>query len=67
MADASIAAILNRSGKLTGRGNGWTRARSLRHQQDIDPYVAGERKERGKRRSTKLRKFWWSVRQRYAE
>jgi excisionase family DNA binding protein len=46
--DASIAAILNRSGKLTGRGNGWTRARvcSLRHQRDIAPYVAGERAER---------------------
>jgi excisionase family DNA binding protein len=47
--DTSIAAILNRSGKLTGRGNGWTRARvcSLRHQRDIAPYVAGERAERG--------------------
>jgi len=47
--DASIAAILNRSGKLTGRGNRWTRARvcSLRHQRDIAPYVAGERAERG--------------------
>jgi hypothetical protein len=47
--DASIAAIPDRSGKLTGRGNRWTRARvcSLRHQQDIDRYVAGERKERG--------------------
>jgi excisionase family DNA binding protein len=47
--DTSIAAILNRSGKLTGRGNGWTRARvcSLRHQRDIAPYVAGERVGRG--------------------
>jgi hypothetical protein len=49
MADTSIATVLNRAGKSTGRGNGWTRSRvcSLRHQHGIAPYVAGERQERG--------------------
>src|SRR5258705_12672726 len=41
--------VLNRAGKSTGRGNGWTRSRvcSLRHQHGITPYVIGERQERG--------------------
>jgi hypothetical protein len=49
MPDASIAAVLNRSGKSTGRGNGWTRARicSLRSQKEIPVYRHGERAERG--------------------
>ena len=40
---------LNRSGKVTGRGNGWSRAQvcSLRHQKQIPPYREGERAERG--------------------
>ena len=49
MPDSSIAAVLNRSGKVTGRGNGWTRTSvcSLRHQKQIPPYREGERAERG--------------------
>jgi excisionase family DNA binding protein len=49
MPDESIAAVLNRSGKPTGRGNSWTRTRvcSLRHGQEIAPYREGERSERG--------------------
>jgi hypothetical protein len=49
MPDEAIAAVLNRSGKSTGRGNSWTRMRvsSLRHNQDIAPYREGERSERG--------------------
>lgn len=49
MPDTSIATVLNRAGKSTGRGNGWTRSRvcSLRNQQGTAPYVAGERQERG--------------------
>jgi len=47
--DESIAAILNRSGKLTGRGNSWTRGRvcALRQHQRVAPYREGERAERG--------------------
>ena len=47
--DESIAAVLNRSGKSTGRGHSWTRTRicSLRHQQEIAVYREGERTERG--------------------
>jgi excisionase family DNA binding protein len=47
--DESIAAILNRSGKSTGRGNSWTRGRvcTLRQHQKIAPYREGERAERG--------------------
>jgi DNA invertase Pin-like site-specific DNA recombinase len=49
MPDESIAAILNRAGKSTGRGNSWTRSRvcSLRYGQNIAPYCEGERAERG--------------------
>jgi hypothetical protein len=49
MPDRSIAAILNRSGKSTGRGNSWTRNRvcSLRHDHKITPYREGERADRG--------------------
>ena len=49
MSDTSIAAVLNRSGKQTGRGNSWTRTRvcSVRSQKDIAPYREGERKARG--------------------
>jgi excisionase family DNA binding protein len=49
MPDQTIAAVLNRSGKSTGRGNSWTRSRvcSLRNQKDIAAYQDGERSERG--------------------
>ena len=47
--DKHIAAILNRAGKSTGRGNGWTRSRvcMLRNHRHIPPYREGERAERG--------------------
>ena len=47
--DKHIAAILNRAGKSTGRGNGWTRSRvcMLRNHRSIPPYREGERAERG--------------------
>lgn len=47
--DKSIAALLNRAGKRTGRGNGWTqsRVRSFRNKYDIAVYRDGERGERG--------------------
>lgn len=49
MPDETIAAVLNRSGKLTGYGNSWTRGRicSLRRQYDIAIYREGERIARG--------------------
>jgi DNA invertase Pin-like site-specific DNA recombinase len=49
MPDLSIAAILNRSGKLTGRGSTWTRTHvvGFRHTHAIPIYREGERKERG--------------------
>ena len=49
MPDESIAAVLNRSGKSTGRGHSWTRNRvcSLRHDHNIAPYREGERAEHG--------------------
>jgi excisionase family DNA binding protein len=47
--DMAIAAILNRSGKLTGRGATWTRThvRGLRSTNGIPVYREGERAERG--------------------
>jgi DNA invertase Pin-like site-specific DNA recombinase len=47
--DQAIASLLNRAGKATGRGNGWTRARvrSLRSHHEIAVYREGERAERG--------------------
>jgi excisionase family DNA binding protein len=47
--DKAIASILNRSGKTTGRGNGWTRSRVciVRNHRGIPPYREGERAERG--------------------
>jgi excisionase family DNA binding protein len=47
--DKAIAAILNRAGKTTGRGHGWTRSRVclLRNHRGIAPYHEGEREERG--------------------
>src|SRR6516162_7424787 len=49
MSDDSIAAVLNRSGKSTGRGNRWTRSRvcSLRYNNEIALYRDGERADRG--------------------
>jgi excisionase family DNA binding protein len=48
MPDSTIAAVLNRAGKSTGRGNSWTRARvrSLRNEHGIAAYREGERVER---------------------
>ena len=49
MSDEFIAAVLNRTGKSTGRGHSCTRNRvcSLRHCHNIAPYREGERAERG--------------------
>ena len=49
MPDKQIARLLNRAGKPTGRGNGWTeaRVRSFRHHHGIAVYRAGEWAERG--------------------
>jgi hypothetical protein len=49
MPDEAIAAVLNRSGKMTGRGASWTRVKicSVRAQQNIAVYREGERAERG--------------------
>jgi excisionase family DNA binding protein len=49
MPDQAIASVLNRAGKKTGRGNGWTRSRVcwLRNHRGILPYRNGERAERG--------------------
>jgi excisionase family DNA binding protein len=49
MADGAIAAVLNRAGKKTGRGNGWNRSRvcMIRNHRGIPPYREGERAERG--------------------
>ena len=46
--DKAIAAILNRAGKATGRGNGWTRSRVCwLRVSGVPPYREGERAERG--------------------
>jgi DNA invertase Pin-like site-specific DNA recombinase len=47
--DKAIAALLNRAGKTTGRGNGWTRSRvcMLRNSREIPAYRDGERASRG--------------------
>jgi excisionase family DNA binding protein len=47
--DLSIAAILNRSGKVTGHGASWTKAHvcSLRSFNNIPVYREGERADRG--------------------
>jgi DNA invertase Pin-like site-specific DNA recombinase len=49
MPDQRIARLLNRAGKPTGRGNGWTvaRVRSFRHHHGIVVYREGEWAERG--------------------
>lgn len=49
MPDKAIASVLNRSGKTTGRGNGWTQSRvcSLRNHNEIAAHRDGERRERG--------------------
>jgi len=49
MPDKLIAAALNRAGKTTGRGNGWTQSRvcSLRNGHGIEVYREGERQEHG--------------------
>ena len=49
MPDKAIAAILNRAGRRTGRGNGWTQSRvcTFRSHHGIPVYRDGERAERG--------------------
>jgi DNA invertase Pin-like site-specific DNA recombinase len=49
MPDRQIARLLNRAGKPTGRGNGWTQARvcSFRSHHDIAVHRASEWAERG--------------------
>jgi DNA invertase Pin-like site-specific DNA recombinase len=49
MADAKIARLLNRSGKPTGHGNGWTeqRVRGFRQHHGIDGFRDSEWAERG--------------------
>jgi DNA invertase Pin-like site-specific DNA recombinase len=49
MPDWSIAAVMNRAGKRTGRGNSWTeaRVRTFRNQHEIAVYRDGERAARG--------------------
>lgn len=49
MPDQQIARLLNRAGKPTGRGNGWTKARvcSFRNHHGIAVYRDGEWAERG--------------------
>jgi DNA invertase Pin-like site-specific DNA recombinase len=49
MPDRQIARLLNRCGKSTGHGNGWTqeRVRGFRNHHDIAAYRDGERAERG--------------------
>lgn len=49
MPDQSIAAMLNRAGKRTGKGLTWTEKRvcTFRNDRDIPPYKVGERAERG--------------------
>ena len=49
MPDQQIARLLNRAGKPTGRGNGWTKARvcSFRSHHSIAVYREGEWAERG--------------------
>jgi hypothetical protein len=49
MPDKQIARLLNRAGKPTGRGNGWTevRVRSFRHHHEIAVFRPGEWAGRG--------------------
>jgi excisionase family DNA binding protein len=49
MPDQTIASVLNRAGKVTGKGNTWTRSRvcGLRNNHDIAAYCEGERQQRG--------------------
>jgi excisionase family DNA binding protein len=49
MPDKTIAALLNRAGKPTGRNNGWTQNRvcTFRNHRGIEVYRDGERLQRG--------------------
>lgn len=49
MSDQHIASVLNRAGKVTGKGLSWNRSRvcRLRNTHDIAVYREGERQERG--------------------
>ncbi len=48
MPDQHIASVLNRAGKVTGKGLSWNRSRvcRLRNTHNIDVYREGERQER---------------------
>ena len=56
MPDQNIAAILNRSGRVTGKGLTWNRSRvcSLRSRNQIPVYRPGVRQERGGHRQVNL-------------
>ncbi len=49
MPDRAIAALLNRLGRRTGKGNSWKKASvcGFRNKRGIPPYREGERQERG--------------------
>ena len=68
MPDKAIAAILNRAGKTTGRGNGWTQSRvcCLRNHNAIAPYREGERRSAARSRWMKRRQLSPSARRRCA-
>jgi hypothetical protein len=68
-----LASLLNRAGKRTGRGNGWTSSRvcSLRSNHGIASHREGERRDRRKERSSSScdnrfsgPEIFWSGRQR---
>jgi len=60
MPDQQIARLLNRAGKPTGRGNGWTKARvcSFRSHHGIAVYRDGEWAERGEITLKRWQKSW---------
>ena len=60
MPDRQIARLLNRAGKPTGRGNGWTQARvcSFRSHHGIAVHRADEWAERVRSRLKRQRKSW---------
>ena len=69
MPDQAIAAVLNRSGKSTGRGNSWTRSRvcSLRSKRGIAPTAKVSAASVARRRSLKLPRRCRSASQQFGE
>ena len=67
--DSQIARLLNRAGKPTGRGNGWTERRvcTFRNDHEIAVYREGEWAERGEITSRPPRRSWASRRWRRCE